>query len=83
MQNPTQTNITPIQLKLPLDIERLIDPTDPVYTFNEVVEHVGLGKYVAQEGAHKKGRRGYAPVMLLKVILFAFMEKGYAPHSAK
>ena len=63
---------------MPLDIERLIDPTDPVYTFNEVMEHVDLGKYVVQEGTHKKGRRGYDPVMLMKVILFAFMEHGYA-----
>ena len=78
MKKLTHSHNTPIQLKLPIDVERLIDPNDPVYAFNEIMEHVDLRKYVAQEGAHKRGRRGYDPIRLVKVILFAFMEYGYA-----
>ena len=28
------------QLKLPLEIEKLIDISDPVYTFCEVMDHI-------------------------------------------
>ena len=37
-------NDTPIQLKLPLDMERIIETDDSVYTFNEVLAHMDLKK---------------------------------------
>ena len=33
------------QLKLPLEIEKLIDISDPVYTFCEVMDHIDLSRY--------------------------------------
>ena len=41
----TRMNYTPIQLKLPVDMERIIEINDSVYTFNEVVSHIDLKKY--------------------------------------
>ena len=67
---------TPRQLKLPLEIEKLIDVSDSVYTFCEVMDHIDLsGYFVAKE--YKTGRPGCDKQKLLKVILFAFMENGY------
>ena len=68
---------TPIQLKIPVDMERIIEISDPVYTFSEVMEHIDLRKYVAERKDCSTGRPKYAPEKLLKVILFAFMEFGY------
>lgn len=34
----TGMNYTPIQLKLPVDVERIIEINDSAYTFNEVAE---------------------------------------------
>ena len=39
MKQKTVTHFTPIQLKLPVDLERIIKISDPVYAFNEVVSH--------------------------------------------
>ena len=73
----TEKYITPIQLKMPVDMERIIEISDPVYTFNEVMEHIDLNKYIAEEKGCNAGRPKYDPIKLLKVILFAFMEYGY------
>ena len=73
----TKKYSTPIQLKMPVDMERIIEISDPVYTFNEVMDHMDLKKYIAEEKGCKAGRPKYDPIKLLKVILFAFMENGY------
>lgn len=39
-QHNTEINYTPIQLKLPLDLEKIIKISDPVYSFNEVMNHI-------------------------------------------
>lgn len=64
------------QLKLPLEIEKKIKISDPVYTFCEVFEHIDLNKHLAVKES-RKGRKRYDSEILLKVILFAFMEYGY------
>ena len=64
------------QLKMPIDIERIIEISDPVYTFCEVLEHIDLYKYLVRK-ENKTGRPKYDSITLLKVILFAFMEYGY------
>lgn len=64
------------QLKLPLEISKIIEITDPVYTFCEVMENIDLKKYLAVKES-RIGRKRYDPEILLKVILFAFMEYGY------
>ncbi len=38
----TETYYTSIQLKLPVDMERIIEVNDPVYTFHEVMDHTDL-----------------------------------------
>ena len=38
---------TPYQLKLPPEIEKIIEISDPVYTFNEVFHHIDLNKHLA------------------------------------
>lgn len=48
--NFTKINFTTKQLKLPLEIEKLIDISDPVYTFCNVINHIDLKSYFAEEG---------------------------------
>lgn len=67
---------TPYQLKLQVDLERNIEISDPVYTFCEVLNHIDLSKYFVGKG-NGTGRPRYDGQTLLKVILFAFMERGY------
>lgn len=73
----TQEYITPFQYKIPLEISQIIEITDPVYTFSEVMAHIDLRKYFAEKGC-KMGRPRCDAEKLLKVILFAFMEEGYS-----
>ena len=72
----TDEYYTPYQLKLPLEISTIIEADDPVCTFSEVMNHIDLRKYFAEEGC-KMGRPRCDAVKLLKIILFAFMEEGY------
>lgn len=75
LTNLTNDYYTPRQLKLPLEIEKLIDISDPVYTFCEVMDHIDLSKFFVVKG-YKTGRPRCDQQKLLKVILFAFMENG-------
>ncbi len=75
-KNITRKYNTPYQLKLPLEIEKIIEISDPVYAFCEVMENIDLRKYLAVKES-KTGRKRYCPEILLKIILFAFMENGY------
>lgn len=68
---------TAYQLKLPLEISTIIEISDPVYTFCDVFSHIDLNKYLAVKES-RTGRKRYDSETLLKVILFAFMEHGYA-----
>ncbi len=77
MKEITQKNYTPIQLKLPLEIGYKIETTDSIYTFNEVMEHIDLRKYIVEEEHETGGRPKYDEVKLMKIVLFAFMESGY------
>ena len=67
---------TPYQLRLPLDLEKIIALDDPIYTFSEVMDHIDLEKYFAGKGC-RMGRPRCDSVKLLKIILFAFMENGF------
>ena len=77
LTNNTNGNYTTRQLKLPLEIEKLIDIADPVYTFCEVMDHIDLSGYFVEKD-YKTGRPRCDEQKLLKVILFAFMEQGYS-----
>lgn len=76
MKNQPQEYYTPYQLKFPIEIEKIIETSDPVYTFCEVMNHIDLNKYLTIK-ERRTGRPRYDEKTLLKVILFAFMENGY------
>ena len=76
MNNQPQEYYTPYQLKFPIEIEKIIETTDLVYTFCEVMNHIDLSKYLTTED-RRTGRPRYEEETSLKVILFAFMENGY------
>lgn len=38
---------TPIQMKIPVDLEKIIEISDPIYTFNEIMNQIDLYKYFA------------------------------------
>lgn len=67
---------TPYQLKLPLEIEKIIEISDPVYIFCEVLNQIDLKRYLVVKES-RTGRKRFDSETLLKVILFAFMEHGY------
>ena len=75
LNKKTNNNYTARQLKLPLEIEKIIDISDPVYTFCEVMDHIDLSRYFVEKD-YKTGRPRCDAQKLLKVILFAFMENG-------
>lgn len=77
MKNLPQEHYTPIQLKIPVEIEKKIKISDPVYSFSEVLRHIDLNKYLTVK-ERRTGRPRYDEETLLKIILFAFMENGYA-----
>ncbi len=68
---------TSFQLTMPIDLSYVIDVSDPVFTFSEVIDHIDLRKIIPQAFSYTTGRPSYDPKKLLKVILFAFMENGY------
>ena len=71
-----QENYTLIQMKFPVDLEKIIEISDPIYTFNEIMNEVDLRRYLVVKGS-KVGRPRLDSIKLLKIILFAFMEFGY------
>ena len=62
---------------MPLEISKIIEISDPVYTFSEVLNHIDLKKYLVRERNRRTGRPGYDSEKLLRIVLFAFMENGY------
>lgn len=68
-----QNNHIPFQLKLPLNLGIMINSSDPVWTFNEVMEGVNLAQFLK---VNRLGREPYNPFMMLKVILFSEMLGG-------
>ena len=70
LNNNTNGNYTPRQLKLPLEIENIIDISDPVYTFCDIMDHIDLSKYFVEAKGYKIGRPRCDAEKLLKVIPF-------------
>lgn len=67
---------TPYQLKIPLEIEKIIEISDLVYTFCEVLNQIDLKRYLVIK-ENRTGRKRFDSETLLQVVLFAFMEHGY------
>ncbi len=60
-----------------LGFEEIIEISDPIYSFNEVMSQIDLRKYFAVKES-KMGRPRFDSEKMLKIILFAFMENGYS-----
>lgn len=69
----SQFDSNTFQLQLPLNLGTKIDIFDPVVTFREVLEGVNLKKYLVKHTCETRGRDGYNPETLLKIVLFANM----------
>ena len=74
--NIINTYYTPKQLKLPIEIEKIIDFSDSVYSFCDIMDCIDLSEFFVVKG-YKTGRPKYSRSKLLKIILFSFMENGY------
>ena len=78
MNDYTRIKFSPKQGRLPVFLEDCLDITDPVLTFDSIMEEIEIEKYLSETvKRHELGRIGYNPVKLLKVILYGFMDKGY------
>lgn len=75
--HPYNDNYTSVQLMLPIDLQLIIPTTDPVYKFEMIMNKVNFHKYLVSTRTEKRGRRGYNPQTLLKIILFGFMLNGF------
>lgn len=64
----------PKQLKLPLSLDIKIPFDSEARTFDEVFSHLEVDKHLVTE-RDTRGRIGYNPVNMLKLILFCQMEK--------
>ena len=69
-----QVYFNPKQLKLPLLLETKIPFDSEARTFDEVFSKIGVEKYLVLD-KNPRGRIGYNPVKMLKLILFCQMEK--------
>ena len=76
LKNNPQTYFTPIQLRLPLELETCISFDDPIYTFDEVMKGCNLSQYLKSDPKDSRGRIGFNLVTMLKVILFGYMVCG-------
>ena len=76
--NPTlnpyldSTDYSARQLILPLDCNILFEENDPIHDFREILEGVNLKKYLKPNG---KGCHDYENLTLLKLVLFAYMNR--------
>ena len=55
-----------------------LDICDPVLAFDEIMEEIGIERYLKPKRYNPLGRPGYSRVNMLKTILFSFMDTGYA-----
>lgn len=72
--NHTPNNFNSKQLKLPLSLEIKIPFNSEVRTFDEVFSQLEVEKYFISD-KETRGRIGYNPHQMLKLILFCQMEK--------
>ena len=64
MKKISQVYCTPYQLKIPLEVCTIIEFSDPVYSFCEVMNHIDLKKYLAVKES-RTGRKSYDQLILL------------------
>ena len=72
--NTTHVDYTSYQLRLPIDLSLVIDKLDPMWSFLEIVNRINLRRFIRSH----KGNQGYDPIMMMRVILFAYMNHVYS-----
>ena len=60
-------------MKMTLKISKILEISDPVYTFSEVLNHIDMKKYLAEGRIRRTGRPEYNSEKLLRIVLFAFI----------
>lgn len=60
---------------MPMFISDFLDPTDMVFTFNDIMKGLNIKKYLTN--IPTTGRIGYNLVDMFKTVLFGFMDNGY------
>ena len=58
-----------IEIIIPLDLEKIIEITDPIYTFNEIIDQIDLTKFYKSKMS-VTGRPRYDAEKIMKVIIF-------------
>ncbi|KAA4397649.1 transposase, partial [Bacteroides ovatus] len=67
-----RSNYIAMQLQLPMEIEKVIDPKDELYSFAEAMKGIDLSQYLKKR--KHRGNPGYCPTMMFNVMMFAEME---------
>ena len=74
-----QRQYSPKQGRLPVYIADILDICDPVLTFDQIMEEIGIEQYLKPDAnPWHLGRPRYNRVNMLKTVLFSFMDIGYA-----
>ena len=76
MKNSTGKNDSPRQGRLPVSLAESLEICDPVLAFDEIMEEIGIERYLKPERYKPLGRPSYCRVNMLKTILFGFMDTG-------
>ena len=71
------TDISPTQGIIPAFLTDFLNICDPVVVFDEIMKGIDIEKYL-RPIENRIGRPRYNPVRILKVILYGFMDGGYA-----
>lgn len=77
MINLTINDISPTQGIIPAFLTDFLNICDPVVVFDEIMKGIDIEAYL-RPIENRIGRPRYNPVRILKVILFGFMDGGYA-----
>ena len=77
MKKSTEKNYSPKQGRLPVFLAESLEICDPVLAFDEIMEEIGIERYLKPEVNKPLGRPSYSRVNMLKTILFGFMDTGY------
>ena len=71
MKNQFTTDVyyTPIQMKIPVDLEKIIEISDQIYTFNELMNKIDLRKYFVGKG-NRMGRPRFDSIKMNYTFCF-------------
>ena len=69
---PNTSDYSSTQVVLPLDCGILIEQSDPVISFNQIMDEINLKVFVKR---YTKGRHDYEEITLIKILLFAYMNQ--------